>query len=47
VFAAAQVAQGLSEKDVLVVLLPDTGRNYLSSIFNDDWMKTNGFADVI
>jgi len=27
----------------MVVLLPDTGRNYLSKIFNDDWMRDNGF----
>jgi cystathionine beta-synthase len=47
VFAASKVAEGLTEKDVLVVLLPDTGRNYLSSIFNDEWMKANGFGDVI
>ncbi|MGD0079857.1 MAG: cysteine synthase [Methanoregula sp.] len=47
VAAAARVAQGLTEDDLLVVLLPDTGRNYLSTIFNDEWMKTNGFGDVI
>jgi cystathionine beta-synthase len=47
VFAATQVVKDLDERDVLVVLLPDTGRNYLSSIFNDEWMKANGFADVI
>jgi cystathionine beta-synthase len=47
VFAATQIVKDLDEKDVLVVLLPDTGRNYLSSIFNDEWMKANGFADVI
>jgi cystathionine beta-synthase len=27
------------------VLLPDTGRNYLSKIYNDDWMAANGFLD--
>jgi cystathionine beta-synthase len=27
----------------IVVLLPDTGRNYLSKIYNDDWMQANGF----
>ena len=26
-----------------VVILPDTGRNYLSKIFNDEWMRENGF----
>ncbi|WP_440950989.1 PLP-dependent cysteine synthase family protein [Methanosphaerula subterraneus] len=47
VVAAASVAQGLTEEDLLVVLLPDTGRNYLSTIFNDEWMRNNGFLDVI
>lgn len=47
VFAAARVAQELKKEDLLVVLLPDTGRNYLSTIFNDEWMKNNGFSDVI
>jgi cystathionine beta-synthase len=27
----------------IVVLLPDTGRNYLSKIFNDEWMKSQGY----
>lgn len=26
----------------IVAILPDTGRNYLSRIFNDDWMRDNG-----
>lgn len=47
VFAAVQVAKELDNDDLLVVLLPDTGRNYLTTIFNDDWMKSNGFGDVI
>ncbi len=46
VFAALKAAQKLSEDDVLVVVLPDTGRNYLSTIFNDDWMKANGFLEA-
>ena len=29
--------------DVVVVLLPDGGRGYLSKIFNDDWMARYGF----
>lgn len=27
----------------IVAILPDTGRNYLSKIFNDDWMREKGF----
>ncbi len=26
-----------------MVLLPDSGRGYLSKIYNDDWMRENGF----
>ena len=28
---------------VIVTLLPDSGRNYLSKIYNDDWMRDHGF----
>lgn len=43
VFAISHHITGLDNEDVVVVLLPDTGRNYLSTIFNDEWMKHNGF----
>ena len=29
--------------DLVVVILPDSGRSYLSKIFNDDWMIDHGF----
>lgn len=35
----------LSEKHVMVVLLPDSGSRYLSKLFDDDWMRENGFLD--
>lgn len=35
----------LDESKNIVVLLPDSGRNYLSKIFSDDWMKENGFME--
>lgn len=38
-----KLASRLSEKDVVVVLLPDTGERYLSKIYNDDWMRENRF----
>lgn len=41
--AALQVAARGSADDVVVVILPDTGRNYLSKFFNDEWMRQNGF----
>ncbi|GAA0460312.1 hypothetical protein Ade02nite_14570 [Paractinoplanes deccanensis] len=41
---ALRVAERLGPADVVVVLLPDGGRGYLSKIFNDDWMTVHGFA---
>ncbi len=38
-----KLAARLTEKDVIVVLLPDTGERYLSKIYNDDWMRENRF----
>ncbi|WP_309115659.1 cystathionine beta-synthase [Saccharothrix sp.] len=43
VAAALRVAESLTEDDVVVVLLPDGGRGYLSSVFNDKWMAQYGF----
>ena len=41
--AALRVAEKAGEGGVIVVLLPDGGRGYLSKIFNDDWMADYGF----
>ncbi|HEV2120314.1 MAG TPA: cysteine synthase A [Candidatus Bathyarchaeia archaeon] len=41
--AALRVAQRLDERKTIVTLLPDTGRNYLSKLFSDKWMKEQGF----
>jgi cystathionine beta-synthase len=41
--AALEVARRLGPSDVVVVLLPDSGRGYLSKIFNDEWMASYGF----
>ncbi|WP_300612654.1 cystathionine beta-synthase [Trebonia sp.] len=43
VVAALRVANSAGEDDVVVVLLPDGGRGYLSKIFNDEWMADYGF----
>jgi cystathionine beta-synthase len=40
---ALKLAERLTEKEVVVVLLPDTGERYLSKIYNDDWMRENRF----
>jgi cystathionine beta-synthase len=43
VVAALQVARDAGPDDVVVVLLPDGGRGYLSKIFDDRWMARYGF----
>jgi cystathionine beta-synthase len=43
VVAALRVARNAKPEDVVVVLLPDGGRGYLSKIFNDEWMARYGF----
>ena len=42
--AAVRAAKGLSSDAVFVVLLPDTGRNYVSKVFDDEWMLENSEA---
>jgi cystathionine beta-synthase len=39
---ALQMA-GEDHNAMVVVILPDSGRGYLSKIFNDDWMADRGF----
>jgi cystathionine beta-synthase len=46
VCAAIEVARGLPTDALVVVLLPDSGRNYLSKIFDDRWMIDHGFLSV-
>jgi cystathionine beta-synthase len=42
--AALQVAREVDDPDALVVtLLPDGGRPYLSKVFNDHWMREHGY----
>ncbi|GAA2235295.1 cystathionine beta-synthase [Rarobacter faecitabidus] len=50
VAGALKLAERLEDEDpqaaaraVIVVLLPDSGRGYLSKIFNDSWMRSYGF----
>ena len=44
VVGALRIAEEMPDR-LVVVLLPDSGRNYLSKIFDDDWMRTQGFID--
>ncbi len=43
VYAALQLAPELHRHDVVVVLVPDSGRGYLSKLYNDEWMADHGF----
>ena len=44
VVAALEVAKECSADDLVVVLIPDSGRLYLSSVFNDSWLDAYGFT---
>lgn len=35
----------LSANDIMVVILPDSGTRYLNKVYNDDWMKEQGFLE--
>lgn len=37
----------LGPDDLVVVILPDSGSRYLSKVYNDDWMRENGFIDPV
>ncbi|MFJ3221085.1 pyridoxal-phosphate dependent enzyme [Kitasatospora sp. NPDC086801] len=45
VAAALRVARRLGPDDLVVVLLPDSGRSYLSKVHSDDWMRQWGFLE--
>ncbi len=44
VAAALRFAQRLTADQLVVALCADTGRNYLSKFFDDDWLKSNNFV---
>lgn len=43
VAAALRYAQRLGPDDFVVAMCPDTGRNYLSKMYSDEWMIEQGF----
>ena len=43
VVAGLRVAESLGPDDLMVVLTPDSGRGYLSKVFNDDYLAPLGF----
>ena len=44
VWAALEVARDATPDDLVVTLIPDSGRGYLSKIFSDAWMAEYGFT---
>jgi cystathionine beta-synthase len=44
-FAALQVAKELPMEKLIVVIFPDTGRNYLSKLYSDAWLLQYGFLE--
>ena len=42
---ALSTCEGLTENDLVVVIIPDSGTRYLSKIYNDNWMKENQFLE--
>jgi cystathionine beta-synthase len=46
VAVALKVAEELDERQLLVVLLPDTGERYLSKAHSDAWMRDNRLLDA-
>jgi cystathionine beta-synthase len=47
VAAALRYAQRLTADHLVVALVPDTGRNYLSKFFDDAWMKANNLVQNV
>jgi cystathionine beta-synthase len=45
-YATLQVARSLSKDKVVVVIFPDTGRNYLSKMYSDEWMLELGYIEA-
>ncbi len=44
-FGALQFAQSEDVEQTIVVMLPDTGRNYLKKLYSDSWMIQNNFME--
>src|SRR2546428_2138008 len=44
-FAALTVSRELPDDALVVVIFPDTGRNYLSKLYSDAWLLQYGFLD--
>ncbi len=47
VWAALQIGASLGPDDVIVTLIPDSGRGYLSKLYSDEWMADHGFLRAL
>jgi cystathionine beta-synthase len=47
VWAALEVGRDLGPDDVIVLIIPDSGRGYLSKVYDDDWMSDYGFLSAV
>src|ERR1044071_1518516 len=45
VAGAIKYARMTGKKENILVLMPDAASKYISKIFNDDWMRENGFLE--
>lgn len=43
VCGALKLVKKFRPKDVVVIILPDSGKNYLSKCFDDEWMRQNNY----
>ncbi len=43
--AVEHIAADMEPGQRIVVMLPDSGRNYLAKLYNDDWMRARGFLE--
>jgi cystathionine beta-synthase len=43
--AALEVGRDLDDSATIVVIFPDTGRNYLSKLYSDTWIRQYGFVE--
>ena len=46
VYAALKAGEKMRKGETIVTLLPDSGRNYLTKLFSDQWMKEQGFLEI-
>jgi cystathionine beta-synthase len=46
VWAALEIGRDLPSDAVVVVIMPDSGRGYLSKVYDDGWMADHGFLRV-